>query len=141
MAVGNMGGRPSKPTPLKILQGTFRKDRANPAEPKVALSSLRPPPHLDADAKKQWRSFAKELLDMGVLATVDRTALARYCELQVLYRTTKKQADYSPKMIGHLLKLAVELRTLETLFGMNPSSRTRVHVMPKITEDAEQKKE
>lgn len=136
-----MGGRPPKPTELKVLQGTFRKHRANPTEPKVAPSSMRPPAYLDDDAKKQWRVFAKELLDMGVLTTVDRTALARYCELQVLYRSTKKQADYSPQMIGHLLKLAVELRTLETQFGMTPSSRTRIHVTPKVQESEEQKKE
>lgn len=127
----SLRGQPPKPTSLKILQGTFRKDRANPEEPTVAPSSLRPPPYLDADAKKHWRVFAKELLDMGVLTTADRTTLARYCELQVLYRTTKKQADYSPKMIGILLKLAIELRTLEIQFGCTPSSRTRVHVVPK----------
>jgi phage terminase small subunit len=129
MAIGNMGGRPPTPTSLKSLRGTIRKHRVNAEEPKGDLSSLRPPPHLDEDAKKQWKAVAKELVKMSVLTTADRTALARYCELQVLYRNTKLQADNDPKIIGILLKLAVELRTLEVLFGLNPSSRTRVHAV------------
>jgi phage terminase small subunit len=126
----SLRGQPPKPTALKALQETLRKDRVNLHEPTPDLSSLRPPPHLDEDAKKQWKAVAKERVKMGVLTTADRGALARYCELQVLYRNTKPQADNDPKIIGILLKLAVELRTLEVLFGLNPSSRTRVHAVP-----------
>lgn len=134
-----MGGRPKKPTSLKVLQGTFRKDRGNPTEPRPDLSSLRPPMHLDIDAKKQWRSIARELHKMGVLTTADRAALARYCQLQVVYNMTHKQVEYSPKMVNVLLKIAIELRSLEVQFGLTPSSRTRIHAVPPTTTGEDEK--
>ena len=65
---------------------------------------------------------------MGVLTTADRTMLARYCELQVFWQTTKTAAKIQPKAIGLLLKVAIELRTIEVQFGLTPASRSKIHV-------------
>ena len=37
------------------------------------------PPHLDDEAKKEWRRIAKELLQCGLLSKIDRATLAGYC--------------------------------------------------------------
>jgi len=64
--------RPRKPKQLKIVQGTYRKDRANPHEPKPQPRIPSCPWELCDTAKKEWRRLAPELHQLGLLTALDR---------------------------------------------------------------------
>src|SRR5215213_7942443 len=68
-------GNPRKPTALKELQGTFRKDRANPSEPRPHRVIPQPPSHLSASVKAAWRELADIADGLGVLTEGDPAAL------------------------------------------------------------------
>ncbi len=48
--------------------------------PKPQLGDPYCPPHLDTEAKKEWKRVTKILNDMGLLATSDHAILAAYCQ-------------------------------------------------------------
>ena len=136
-----MPGRKPKPTSIKALQGTLRKDRINGDEPKPGALPPAPPSHLSKEAKKYWKETFKLLASVGVLTEMDSDTLSLYCETKKkwVHAKTKLEKDglviktqsgfyvQSPwlqicnKAFDQLLKLAVE-------FGMTPSSRTRIKV-------------
>src|SRR5215217_4256750 len=64
-----------KPTAMKELSGTFRKDRANPAEPRPNRSLIEPPTRLSDQAKVAWRELAQIADGLGVLTEGDPAAL------------------------------------------------------------------
>jgi P27 family predicted phage terminase small subunit len=72
--------RPRKPTALHVIEGTFRKDRANPKEPQPRRKRPSCPPHLSAEAKAAWRQYATLLDRLGVLTEADGAALAALAE-------------------------------------------------------------
>lgn len=134
-------GPPPKPTATKVLQGTFRKDRAPAHEPKPKATLPACPQWLTPAARKEWRRVAKELAALGLLSELDRTALAMYCQALAEYLEAKAivgdegitTLTDKGNVIQHpavgvrnnawqrVLKAAAE-------FGMSPSSRTRVSV-------------
>ena len=75
-------GRPPKPTELKILDGTYRKDR----DGKRATSSTgqqitempAPPKSLGKVGQQHWNTAAEILIGLGVLASSDLPALELY---------------------------------------------------------------
>jgi P27 family predicted phage terminase small subunit len=73
-------GPPRKPTKLKILQGTYRADRAPANEPMPKPKVPSAPAWMGRDAKREWRRVVKELAAVGLLSELDRTALAAYCQ-------------------------------------------------------------
>ncbi|MCH8313698.1 MAG: P27 family phage terminase small subunit [Nitrospinae bacterium] len=74
-----MKGRKPKPTSIKALQGTYRKDRMNKKEPKVELKIPKRPSFLYGEGKKEWDRASKDLFDLGLLTDLDMAALAGYC--------------------------------------------------------------
>jgi len=123
-----------KPTNLKILQGSFRKDRSKPGEPKPAiLADLRPPAWMDRHAKTFWRKQAPKLVAMGILTEIDTDLLAVAAET---YSTWRKATDLFRNMSPdheHYRTVrverehaATELRRMLGEFGMTPASRSRV---------------
>ena len=75
---------PRKPTALKLLEGTDRKDRANPAEPKYeAVDRMEPPGNLrDPRAIEVWNELVGLLTGQRVLTVADGFALAELCNQQ-----------------------------------------------------------
>jgi len=76
-----MGQRGPAPTPTSILnaRGSWRaKGRAN--EPRPAAGAPPMPRWLSKEAKAEWKRIVPDLLALGVLTRVDRTALAAYCQ-------------------------------------------------------------
>lgn len=75
---------PRTPSHLKVVRGTARKDRANPAEPQpeLAPANVRPPAWIELSplAKRAWQELVPYLRGMGVLTRPDRVALALLCE-------------------------------------------------------------
>jgi P27 family predicted phage terminase small subunit len=144
-----MRGRKPKPTRLKILYGNPGRRPLNHNEPTPGVATPRCPAHLCDEAKAEWKRISRELHALGLLARIDRAALAAYC--QAWARWVK--AEGLLKHTGEVLKsqetgafyqnpyLSVANRALEqmhrflTEFGMTPSSRSRIHVTPQHATD------
>jgi P27 family predicted phage terminase small subunit len=136
------------PTKLKVVRGTLRKDRANPREPAVQPEIPPCPPELSPTAKAEWERIAPELAMLGLLARIDRSALALYCEsyarwidaisaIQQYGAVVKSPSGYpiqSP-YVGIANKAGEQVRLMLSEFGMTPSSRTRVQAIETMQED------
>ncbi len=131
------------PTTLKLLRGTLRKDRVNAQEPRVSCAIPPCPRELSLGAKREWRRIARELAAAGLLARIDRAALALLCEhwarwieaIQMLQRhgVVVKSANGYPQPSPFLAvanKAAEQVRLMLSEFGMTPSARSRVHAGP-----------
>lgn len=72
-------GQKPKPTHLKLVTGTARRDRMPKNEPMPDLALPPVPPELCDDAKLEWGRVSIELYKLGLLTSIDRSALAAYC--------------------------------------------------------------
>ena len=118
-----------KPTSMKLLEGTYRRDRANPAEPKPEVGA-EPPPWLPADgpARDAWNRLAPVLTSMRVLTEADGDALAVGCVALADYLAAsadpigwRRASDAWKRYVAVLVQ-----------FGMTPSSRARVAAVPVV---------
>jgi P27 family predicted phage terminase small subunit len=141
-----MAGRKPTPTQTKIIQGTFRNDRAvnEPTPAPLSQKEYQPPRWLKGRvARKAWRRFYQVLTDNNVLTEMDRTALEMLCIAYAkwreaaekakvgLYETKTGYVSHNP-LINVENRYAKELRALLTEFGLTPSSRSRIDLpMPK----------
>ena len=136
-----MKGRKPKPTALKVLTGTYRRDRTNGDEPKPKVGIPRMPADLDERARKVWRYYAQLLSRLRVLTLADRETLACFC----VAAGRRMQAEEEIKKEGPIIKapsgypiqnpwLAITNKAMEQLLkwgtelGLSPASRTRVKV-------------
>jgi phage terminase small subunit len=129
---GASGGHNRKPTSLKILEGTYRRDRANPLEPQPPTGIPKPPKWLRKEARGYWRAHARALKSMGVLTLVDGQALAALANAEADYAEAMENRPDDWKRIADLSK-----RHMQYLqqFGLTPSSRARVRVVPALEPD------
>lgn len=153
-------GRPRKPTYLKLVTGTQRASRVNPAEPKPTLGRPRIPGHLTSHARVAWCTYAPLLEKMGVLSVNDALALERLCECYAEIRTHAAvlaadgmtwraplvsssgvvQKDMDGKPMFGPVKVRPEVAALAdadrrfkgwlTEFGLTPAARSKVKAMP-----------
>ena len=150
-----MANRP-KPTHLKIVEGTQRKDRANPSEPQPDLGTPIPPAWLSDEAKVQWGRFSVWLEQMGVLTLADGPALERLVsvylevhELEVLIReqgrvvemlsTQKEKVLKANPAVAMLNSADSRLRQMLIEFGLTPAARTKVHTVKRGGSDKPEK--
>lgn len=148
-------GPPKKPTNLKLVEGTFRKDRAPANEPKPEIAVPGPPAHLAASAKAEWKRVAKELAQLGLLSRIDRAALAAYCEAwadwvdasKLCANKVDENGNVSDRKViktaaGNFIEnpyFSIKKRSMElmhkflTEFGMTPASRSRINVLVEET--------
>lgn len=117
-----MPGRKPKPTKQKILQGTFRKDRSNPAEPNYQKGLAPPPEWLNEDGLKVWRELAPPLIEAGVLLAPDHAMWSVYCQLLGEFIEAARE--------GRVISAArtSQIRSLASVFGLEPSSRSKIQV-------------
>ena len=109
-----------------------------------------PPDFLMAEAVEEWNRISVELLALGIIARIDRAALAVYCQAYARWAQAERKlaelhnngeykhiVDTTPsgyKQIG--VWLQVSNRAVEQMhkflaeFGMTPSARTRVSPSP-----------
>lgn len=74
-------GRKPKPTKLKLVENNPGKRASRKREARPPLdTTLAPPPFLGDDAKVEWGRVVDDLQRCGLLARIDRAALAGYCE-------------------------------------------------------------
>jgi P27 family predicted phage terminase small subunit len=138
----NRSGPTKKPSPLKVLQGSYRPDRAPAPEPQLPNVLPPMPAHLTGEAKAEWERVSDDLFRAGLLKSVDRAALAAYCEAWALYVAASQElaalggsrASQKSLFLFNLQKKAAELMyRYMTEFGMTPASRSRIEVkQPKI---------
>ena len=138
-----MRGRKPKPTHLKVLHGTFRKDRAAKHEPQPSGTAVCPS-WLDSTAKAEWRRLAPELIRLGLLTSVDRDAFAAYCQCVTKWRqaqsdietnglilTTPKGFRQKNPAVTICFEALSQMRAYSSLFGLSPSDRSKLSVAPK----------
>lgn len=121
-----------KPTALKVMEGTYRPDRANPAEPQPAIGASAPPwlPR-SGPARAAWRRLRRQLLATRVLTRSDCEALALGCMALTEYLEARADATSWRRADAAWKRYAAVLRD----FGMNPSARTRVAAVPVAERD------
>lgn len=145
-----MGKRGPAPLPsnVKRLRGTYRADRAAPAEPAPDVVAPNCPRWLDPVAKREWRYVVRELVAMRVMARIDRDALAAYCQAYAEWRAMQEVLDLHGYIqivgqSGYLAprpEVAIRNKAIDRMhrymreFGMTPSSRTRVSAKPEAAE-------
>lgn len=128
------GGQNRKPTVMKILEGTLRKDRTIPNEPKPEVVKIPPPmpEELDARGRKEWEKMTLELSKVGLLTTMDTSQLAAYCNEMGNYWESEiaRRAACNIEDIKHYFDRAQkhlnQAKALAVQFGFTPSSRTRI---------------
>lgn len=142
-----MPGPPPKPTRLKVITGNpgHRPMNANEPQP-TGIPDC--PDHLDGAAKAEWSRISEELASIGLLTSVDRAALAAYCQAYSRWQDAehgiakhglvvsvgrKDDPKKSPYPIPSPY-VAIANKALELMhkflceFGMTPASRTRIQV-------------
>lgn len=136
-----MAGRKPLPTQLKLVKGTARPHRMNPAEPKPVVATPPPPDHLDEPAAAKFTEMAELLARHGVMTELDVGALARYV---VIWRRwleaeaeVKRRGPVVKTVGGNIIqnpflavanKCLAQMGQIESEFGLTPSSRTRVRM-------------
>ena len=121
-----MRGRKPKPTVLKLIHGNPGHRPLNKSEPKPALGAIKPR-FLKGRAARIWAQYAPELERLGVLTAVDGHMFAAWCVLAAEF-------EYDPRMMT--ASRIAQLRALASSFGLDSSSRARLHVNRDDEQDA-----
>ena len=126
------GGHNRKPSYLKAVQGTLRKDRANPGAPKLKHKIPRASASLPKEAKVEYYKLVKVLNHMKVLSEGDggeleNLSIAR-AQIKHLSKKLFKTADMKEfRKIQICLNDAVRISAaLSMRFGLSPADRDRV---------------
>lgn len=141
------GGANRKPTVMKILEGTYRADRAVPNEPKPEVVTIPPPmpDGLNEIGQKEWAKMTLELSKLGLLTTIDTSALAAYCnemgnywecEFQRREVIVREDTDEGKEAAALFYKNYFDMAqkhlkaatSIAIQFGFTPASRTRISV-------------
>lgn len=140
------GPRPT-PTHLKVIRGNpgCRKLPKHEPKPKVSVPSA--PAHLTKAAKSEWKRVTRSLKALGIISTIDRAALAAYCQAYgrwvqaenalaemakqntstgaLIVKTQSGNVIQNP-LVGVANKAMRDLMHYAVEFGMTPSARVRV---------------
>ena len=151
-------GPPKKPLGLKLIQGTWRKDRDGHqplVPPEIAAEMPEPPQFLSPFALIEWFRLAPALHAMGCLTEVDAAAFAVRCELwadfleaserctehgKVIKTGERIETDSNGKVVksgGNFIEnpfFSIKKRCAELLlrydavFALNPGSRASMNM-------------
>ena len=131
---------PPKPTALKKLEGTYRKDRAvkNEIQPSIEVG-LTAPNDLNEWGVKLWDDVMSEYSKIGLITKVDMASLMSvcmewgiYCEacdivssqgLQVMDDKGNLQVNPARRIANDAFK---NYKSMCIEFGMTPASRTKI---------------
>jgi len=145
------GGQNRKPKQLKVIQGTFRKDRNPAKEPEgtPVTEAPRAPSTLNRWGKRLWKRYAVLLIDNGVLTDLDLPALEQLCQeygiAAELYdavthyvdddgkRKRQSMAEYLAGRNSQTMPEVAVMRQAKNAlksylaeFGLTPASRNRI---------------
>lgn len=143
-----MRGRKPKPTVFKVIAGNPGKRPLNDREPKPARGRPRCPSFLHPYAKQEWNALISELDRLGLLTPVDRGTLAAYCQAWAEFRIATELLDkegrttvagsggLKPHPAVAMQRSAWKgIQAFASLFGLDPSSRSRLKVPESIEAD------
>jgi P27 family predicted phage terminase small subunit len=144
-------GNKAKPTTLKVLQGTARKDRSNPSEPKAVAGALVAPDYLTELQASEFNRLASMVGEiMMVAGRSDADALAQLAiTLEAIAIDNQLLADpqigpYYAKDDGtpvahpatrRIIANQQRAQALMNEFGLTPASRSKVSAMGKADEN------
>lgn len=139
---------PPKPSKLKVLEGTARKDRANPAEPAPRASTSVPqaPGWLSPAGVEFFGRIGKLLVDLKIMSVADWDALAHLADAHAEYRAARKVTRRRGLTYKTLTQTGATMyrkrpetgiaseawrRVRQGLadFGLTPSSRSRIQAL------------
>jgi P27 family predicted phage terminase small subunit len=144
--------RPRKPTHLKVISGTFRKSRENPAEPAATGDWPETPAWLSKGAATIFFETCAKMAKLGTLSSEFSDVIAAYAssedevitttavleDLGRTYRTTTATGDemFRPRpevaMRSDAMRRAT---TLRSELGLGPSSIAKVSAKPPAGEN------
>ncbi len=123
-------GRPPKPTALKELEGNPGKRPLNGSEPRYEGAPARPE-DLTEEAAEFWDTVVARLTSAGVAKEIDTHALHLLSELWGHLREVQRLLTNDPcdknARVAYTQYLAKWVE-LAARFGLDPSSRSRLHV-------------
>jgi phage terminase small subunit len=110
----------SSPTHLKLLHGTYRKDRHEakllPAEP---LPFPACPKRLSGEARKRWSEVKKDMAAYGLITNADKALLEQYCILWD--RFVQSPEEFTAALIAQFRYLSADLY-------LTPESRNKANL-------------
>lgn len=134
-----MRGRKPTPTRVKLLRGNPGKRPLNEGEPQPTPLAPACPSELSQGAKDEWNRIIAELVQLGLMTTLDRAALATYCEayaiwldaIQAIHKfgPLVKSPNGYPQVSPYLAianKQAEIMIRIASEFGFTPASRSRI---------------
>ena len=134
-----MRGRVPKPTAIRIAEGNPGKRALNRAEPVLPCGVPECPAHLEGEARTEWFRLVLPLHEAGVLTTVDRGALAAYCQAWCRWVEAEEKLKSMPVLVktpsGYIQQnpwLGIANKQMELMgrymaeLGITPASRSRV---------------
>lgn len=150
MTVPGKGGRPAKPTALKLLHGETRPSQVNYNEPQPPQREIEPPEDITEEALEVWNDLADDLIRTGVLKPWDVENYADWCEAVVSKREAQHHLDEEGEVIdmpihnrdGKVtaykpvinpwwkvrMEAAARMDKGAAHFGLTPADRTRIQV-------------
>ena len=142
---------PRQPTDLVVLNGrkhltkaeTEARRAAEVKAPPPKTKRIKPPAYLPESLHKKFRTLAKQLIEIGILAEIDYDCLARYLLAEQAYLAVTEQVNRA--IAGGAITLLDDLSKTQTRYfnqcdraaaalGLTISSRCRL-VVPKPLED------
>lgn len=142
---------PRQPTDLVVLNGrkhltkaeTEARRAAEMKAPPPKSKRIKPPAYLPESLHKKFRTLAKQLIEIGILAEIDYDCLARYLLAEQAYLAVTEQVNRA--IAGGAITLLDDLSKTQTRYfnqcdraaaalGLTISSRCRL-VVPKPLED------
>jgi phage terminase small subunit len=123
-----MAGRPRKPHNVKVLEGTFRKDRENTSAPRPNPGIPEAPEWMLPEAQREWGRVIAEMENLGIITKLDRSMLAAYCQMWARWVEAEKVNE--PLPASHM----AQMRYLAASFGLDPAAREKLNAKPKEPE-------
>jgi len=148
-------GRKRKPDALKLVQGTFRKDRANPNQLNPDRGIPKPMNGiLSKEERKHYYRIAKILDKMGIMTEADVIILEILAQALQQYYVACEEVKSQPLVIEYKGKNGNRIKTknpwinimneerktvisLLSKFGLDPSARASLNILQEdnITEE------
>ena len=142
---------PRQPTDLVVLNGrkhltkaeTEARRAAEVKAPPPKTKRVKPPAYLPESLHKKFRTLAKQLIEIGILAEIDYDCLARYLLAEQAYLAVTEQVNRA--IAGGAMTLLDDLSKTQTRYfnqcdraaaalGLTISSRCRL-VIPQPPKD------
>jgi P27 family predicted phage terminase small subunit len=148
----NMAGRPKKPTHLKLIAGTLRKHRENPAEPVATGGWPETPAWLSKGAAAIFEETCAKMAKLGTLSSEFSDAIAAYAsaedevitttaiieDLGATYQTTTASGDIMFRRRPEVAMRSDAMKRAQSLraeLGLGPVSISKVSAKPPAEEN------